>query len=172
MIKKFDRFNESIVDKMKPKDLGPDLELFMKLYNDIQEIYDIQTFEIRSSNGQHKFEFWEERIGAKEYFRLTLHYNDEEKMKELYTPEAMSKMTTGWFIVEVIDDHTKTSNRTEFEIKTPTYDNIIKSMLTHVYEDIDSVEETKRNEIATLEQQIKWNTQQLNTILKIKKIIS
>jgi hypothetical protein len=160
MIHKFNLFNESLLDKMQPKELSGDAKLIYDAQEDIKSI-GLRTSKLESEKGVYSF-----RITNISDLELNIYYNGES-MKDYYTDEFIKTQPIGWHVY-VNDNRGK--NKKE-RIVAESWDDMVVDIIDICYPNTSSiirnVEEAKIEEWQNL---IDMNNKLLVGLNKAKEI--
>jgi len=159
MIKKFNQYNESIKDKMVPKELSGVSEMFYNATKDIEELgYTIRN--LKSSYGRYEFSFMDENEKDNDRY-VGVIYQDKEESEKIYTDEALKNMVFGWFI-SIYHGFTRTYSIEN--LNTKTWEEALKNIIIGLYPNIDvKIEES--NKIIKEKEKLVTNLQKMKNIL-------
>ena len=141
MIKKFDTYNESIRDKMTPKELSPNGKMVYKAMEELEQ-FGFREYGMSSKDGIFEIEVIDESDENNTIF-VTIGYSDNHK-----------------WVAEVYYGRSKEMMEQEAE----SWEELLNMILTELYPDID-------NTIRKIEKELKSKTQILKYLKKVKEIL-
>lgn len=132
--------NESIRDKMTPKNLSPTGDMFIKATKDIESFgYNIN--ELNKIDGAYIFSFIDESDENDTKY-VNVVYQDKEESKKYWKEDALKLMNFGW-IVSIYSGFNK-SYIIE-NVPHETWEDALKSIIVGLYPNIDdTIYKTKR----------------------------